>query len=175
MKPLSTEIQTERLLLRPFREDDSQQVFSNWHSDPKVFLYLDQMPAEEPKQSREYCHERTLYYRIPYFFDWAIIEKSTGKLIGEFNASYSRKRNSADIGYCIGSMWWNKGYMSELVPVMCEFFLGQAGISTICAECAVNNIASRRVLEKSGFILRNYNAAMKLYFYQFDPNKRCAQ
>ena len=32
-------LETERLILRPFREDDAEAMFNGWASDPEVTKY----------------------------------------------------------------------------------------------------------------------------------------
>ena len=34
------ELQTERLILRPWRESDAEEAFANWMNDPDVTKYL---------------------------------------------------------------------------------------------------------------------------------------
>lgn len=45
-------IETERLILRPFREEDAEPMFRNWTSDPEVSKFLT-WPAHESVEVRD--------------------------------------------------------------------------------------------------------------------------
>ncbi|MBQ9047830.1 MAG: GNAT family N-acetyltransferase [Solobacterium sp.] len=163
-EPKSQQVRTGRLLLRAFEQDDYKQIYSNWQSDPETFRYLEQSSCRDLEDSYRYCRARIPYYGIPYFFDWVIVQEDTKQPIGEFNAAYRHRTNSVNVGFCLGSKFWNNGYMSEIIPVMLQFF-ADAGIASAEAECHRDNTVSRHVLEKSGFTLDGFLPESKLYHY----------
>ncbi|WP_066688666.1 GNAT family N-acetyltransferase [Christensenella intestinihominis] len=60
---------------------------------------------------------------------------------------------SAEIGYWLGEPFWGHGIMSEAVSRICRYVFAKYEIERIYAEPFARNRASRRVLEKAGFIL----------------------
>lgn len=60
-------------------------------------------------------------------------------------------RQTAELGYYIAEEYWGKGIMTEAVRQICEYVFSSSDIIRIYAEPFAYNIASCRVLEKSGF------------------------
>lgn len=57
-----------------------------------------------------------------------------------------------DIGYGLNPEAWNQGYATEAVRALTARLLGRPDVRVVTAETAVDNPASARVLEKSGFV-----------------------
>ncbi len=98
---------------------------------------------------------------------WMIIEKISNQGIGIIRVTNKLiEKNECEIGYSIGSKWWNKGYTTEAVNKVIEYLTKNIGFDTIVAEVSENNIASKRVLEKAGLKLyKNQNGEL-IYKYQ---------
>lgn len=62
-------------------------------------------------------------------------------------------RFTAELGYWLAEPFWGKGIMTNAVKVLSEYAFEELGIHRIFAEPYTTNIASARVLEKSGFVL----------------------
>lgn len=48
-------IETERLILRPFKKDDGKDMFENWANDDRVTKYLRWNTHENVNESYEIC------------------------------------------------------------------------------------------------------------------------
>lgn len=70
--------------------------------------------------------------------------------IGAFRCDNIHSR-SAEMGYYIGEPYWGKGYATGAVVQICKYIFDYTDIIRIFAEPFAYNIASCRVLEKSGF------------------------
>lgn len=62
-------------------------------------------------------------------------------------------RLNAEIGYWLAEPFWNRGILSAALPVFAHYGFGNFGVDRLFARTFSNNLASRRVLEKSGFVL----------------------
>ena len=60
---------------------------------------------------------------------------------------------AVEIGYGLNNLYWGQGYATEAVRAMIEWVKSQDEVNKIEAESETDNIASIRVLEKSGFEL----------------------
>lgn len=60
---------------------------------------------------------------------------------------------NAELGYWIGEPFWNKGIITKAIPQIVDFGFRTFEIDRIFARCFSDNIASQRVLEKTGFSL----------------------
>ena len=105
-------IHTERLILRKFTTDDAQAMFENWASDERVTRYLTWCPHESPEATRQLLELWCAAYENPSTYNWVI--EYEGTPIGNINVvRLSEKSEYAELGYCMGYAYWNKGFMSE--------------------------------------------------------------
>ncbi len=84
-------------------------------------------------------------------FAFAII--ADGNVIGSIGAFRQNNihRQTAEMGYYIAESYWGKGVMTEAVKQTCKYVFDNSDIIRIYAEPFAYNVASCRVLEKSGF------------------------
>jgi RimJ/RimL family protein N-acetyltransferase len=88
-----------------------------------------------------------------YYSFWFIIRKSDGIVVGSMDfKNIPNKIKEVEIGYGLGEKYEHSGYMTEAVGKFCEWALTDEKIETIIAETEIENIASKRVLERCGFV-----------------------
>ncbi len=82
-------IETERLLLRPYREEDLDEVFA-MNSDVRILKYLGNKPA-----TREESWMRLLrnvgHWSLKDFGAFAIFEKTTGRFVGNTGLAHHQR------------------------------------------------------------------------------------
>lgn len=145
-------IETERLTLRRFREDDAEAQFKNWASDPEVTRYLRWEPHRTVEESRESIARRIQRYEEPDTYMWAITLRD-GALIGAISARVQSEEDSiADTGYCLGRAFWGKGYVPEALKAVIEYMFLRVGVNRMEAVHAVENPASGAVMRKAGML-----------------------
>lgn len=82
-----------------------------------------------------------------------IIRDSQGVMVGRINLSVlGSYRKTAELGYRIGENVTNLGYASEAVRLVLDKAFHTYGLNRIIAGTAIDNLASKRVLLKNGFI-----------------------
>lgn len=62
-----------------------------------------------------------------------------------------RGEEAPEIGYWLGEPYWGKGYMSEAMKAVVAHAFTVSGHAKLMSGCRLQNHASRRILEKSGF------------------------
>jgi RimJ/RimL family protein N-acetyltransferase len=62
-------------------------------------------------------------------------------------------RKNAELGYWLAEPYWGQGIIPEAIGLMVEYGFSHFDIDRIFARPFGRNIASRRALEKAGFIL----------------------
>ena len=87
---------------------------------------------------------------------FAIRLKETGRLIGII-LYFDEKEDSCEIGYGIGSGFWNQGYATEAVGRFLEYLFREKGMHTVYASFFTGNDASRRVMEKCGMTFDRFS------------------
>jgi len=106
-------LETDRLLLRPFEADDAQEVFECWESDPEVAKYMLWTSHNDINSTKEWIKFEIGQIENDEWYRFAIVLKKTGKLIGTGLIYYSQEVKSWDIGYNLGQIYWGKGYITE--------------------------------------------------------------
>ena len=146
---MAESLETERLILDPVKESDKEDYFINISHDKKVLetficRYADTL---EEFDFSAYPGRRDLF---------AIRRKETGRLIGIILYS-DEKEDSCEIGYGIGSGFWNRGYATEAVARFLEYLFREREMRTVYASFFTGNDASRRVMEKCGMTYDHFS------------------
>jgi ribosomal-protein-alanine N-acetyltransferase len=93
-------------------------------------------------------------------FSFLVFERtgSGQRLVGGLTVSNIRRRAAqfATLGYWMGEAFAGQGLMTEAVGVMLPFYFETLGLHRLQAACLPHNAASRRVLEKNGFVEEGY-------------------
>ena len=144
-------IETKRLLLREFMVEDAEAMFQNWASDKEVTKFLTWPAYTSLDTAIHILNEWTASYEKPDFYQWAIVPKNLNEPIGSISVvSINEKTQMAEIGYCIGRPWWNRGITSEALSAVINFMFDQVGANRVQAKHDVNNPHSGLVMKKCG-------------------------
>lgn len=143
---------TERLALRPFRDDDLD-AFHAIQSRPDVVRYL----LWEPKtrdEAREMLERRMRQIAIDKEGDGLHLAadlRETGVLIGHISLFFgSQEHQQGEVGFVIHPDHHGRGYASEGTRLMLRLGFGELGLHRIIGRCDARNMASARVLERVG-------------------------
>jgi ribosomal-protein-alanine N-acetyltransferase len=144
-------LHTNRLLLRPFVLEDAAEV--QRLAGEKIIAdmtaavphpYLDGM-AESWIATHQDAYEANKELTL------AITCKAEEKLIGAISLlSISAPHQRAELGYWVGKDYWNQGFCSEAAKALINFGFDQLRLNRICARCYGTNLASIKVMERSG-------------------------
>ena len=100
----------------------------------------------------------------PWFTYWLIVLKETKMGIGLVGfKGLPDGDGEVEIGYGISSEYQGNGYMTEAVRGLVIWAFQQPGCSSVRAETLRTNIASQRVLQKSGFFV-THDTQMEIYW-----------
>ena len=156
MKP-PEQIETERLILRKPRMDDSHAVFSGWVQDPEVTHFLTWRPHENIGQTESMLARAITAWEGDVRFLFMIALKNDD-LIGRIELRIDGHR--VELGYVMNRSFQGRGYMTETVRAIIHWAFLQPNIYRVYATTSVDNIASQRVMEKVGMLreglLRKY-------------------
>ncbi|HEY0320755.1 MAG TPA: GNAT family N-acetyltransferase [Pyrinomonadaceae bacterium] len=139
-------IETERLVLRQFTPDDLDELVQ-LRADPLVMRYIGD-------QSREKVEQRLRYYISHYESHglgmWAVIDKSTGAMVGWCGLIFLDETPEVEVGYGVARDYWGRGLMTEAARASLRYGFERAGLERIVAVAMPENVASRRIMEKLG-------------------------
>ena len=86
-------------------------------------------------------------------YTFTIQDKQNEKFIGLFGLNLGREVfNSGEVWYKLHPNYWGKGYATESLECILDYCFKDLNLHRIEAGCAVENIASLKVMEKAGMI-----------------------
>lgn len=151
-------METERLVLRKPRLDDAFAIFTGWAQDKEVTRYLTWRPHERIEQTQEFVRDCLDAWENSMRFPYMITLKETDAVIGMIDPRIEGPK--VGIGYGAARAHWGKGYVPEATRAIIDWAFQQPSIYRVYATTDIENVASRRVLEKVGMqcegILRKY-------------------
>jgi RimJ/RimL family protein N-acetyltransferase len=149
----TVELKTERLLLRPFRKSDADDVQA-YNQDQEIGRYAVGIPPLS--YSRETVDKLAAMFADPPegqgILQMFAIERMR-QVIGEIvlNQGEEYKRNQrADLSYTLARPCWNKGLATEAARAVMDWAFKTHDIYRLCAWCDPRNASSWRVMEKLG-------------------------
>jgi len=141
---------TDRLILRRFRESDTEQTYENFGKDVLVNRYISFAPCETLAGTYEFIRRHLWEYDNNLdFYGWAIT--LDGEVIGSIGLyDIDHESESCELGYSIGSKWWDNGYATEAADAVVKFAINRLFAHRVQASHHPENLASKKVLEKIG-------------------------
>lgn len=143
-------LETSRLLLRPFRQADAEdlQRLAGDRAVADTTLNIPH-PYEDGMAEKWISNHRDWFERREQVV-FAVTSKATGALIGAIGLQVSLEDDRAELGYWIGRPFWNQGFCTEAARALLAFGFQQLGLNRIHACHFARNPASGRVLAKLG-------------------------
>lgn len=142
----SNQIESERIVMRDMTEADAQTVYEIW-SNPENDKYMGD-PVGSVEEVIEICRdlpESPSYLKV-------VVHKNDDAIIGTCCFGETDKQDEWGFGYSIHKAYWGKGFATEMVQIIINSGKNM-GIRNFITDCAEENGASARVLEKCGMKL----------------------
>jgi len=151
--PAGDDLTTARLWLRALRPTDAVAL-SRYRSDPATARFqswttpftvqdavalIDDVRLSDPKS--------------PGWYQYGIVLRETDSLIGDLGVNLAENRQQAEIGFTLAAPFRGNGYASEAVGRILDHLFDDRGLHRVSAECDARNLASARLLERTGFVL----------------------
>lgn len=162
------EIETERLLIRPFRDEDAVEQHRIVYSDPKVMRYLGDGTTRNLEQVQRAFqffrnHDQQNGYSI-----WSVQLKDQQRLIGHCGLFRLPQTDTVEVAYGFGQAFWGQGYATEAARACLRYGFETAQLDEIIGLTYPENLPSQKVLRKIGLIEhglqdRYYNLTMLLF------------
>lgn len=143
-------LETERLILRQWREGDETDVFA-YASGDKVGPMAGWKPHETVQETKALL---SLFRKENE--TWAIVLKETGRVIGSVGLhAPGRKRLPVpydfELGYVLSESCWGRGFIPEAARAALCFAFEERNARAVTVSHFPFNLRSKRVIEKLGF------------------------
>jgi ribosomal-protein-alanine N-acetyltransferase len=162
-------LETARLILRQPLMSDAVNIFERYASDDEVTRFLGW-----PRHRSVGDTEAFLRFSAQEWDQWPagpylIVSRSDGQLLGSTGFGFQTP-HEAMTGYVLAKDAWGKGFATEALTVIVDV-AAQIEVTRLFALCHPEHRASRRVLEKCGFV-RDDMSKPTLEFPNLSPGVR---
>ena len=148
--PRQPTLETTRLLLRPFRTSDADDVqrLAGDRGVADTTLNIPH-PYEDGMAEKWILNHRDWFERREQAV-FSITLRSDGTLLGAIGLRITPDDQRAELGYWIGKPYWGQGYCTEASRAILDFGFEHLELNRICAHHFARNAASGRVMQKLG-------------------------
>ena len=146
-------VETERIALREFAEDDAANIHE-YACDERVVYYLDWGPNTEEQSDAFVMRGIACQREVPRrHYDFAIVDRESGEFLGcgAMRLTYPLY-GEGELHCIITRRHWGRGYATEAVNLLMKFGFETLKLHRIFAVVDPANVPTARVFEKNGFV-----------------------
>jgi RimJ/RimL family protein N-acetyltransferase len=154
--PLPNELRSPRLLLRPYRSADADEIFaavdeSRAHLRPWMGWVDDHVSVDN---SRDWCAHCAANWLLRAELTVGIFAAASGRFLGCVSLhDPDWDLRAFGIGYWLRASALGQGYATEAVRLLVDLAVGPLAARRVELRCDARNEPSRRVAERVGFVL----------------------
>jgi len=144
-------LEAPRVRLRWLAAGDVDALFDVF-SDRVMMRYWSSPALTEHSEAEALLARIHQQFAEKFGFQWGIERKDDGRILGTCTLFHLDTRNMrAELGYCLASAYWKKGYMSEALTALIDHAFGVMTLRRLEADVDPRNENSMRILGKLGF------------------------
>ena len=150
------DLETDRLLLRQIVKEDDVEILA-LRSDDRVMQFIGRPKMSSLEEARTWIEKFDTALSQSEGITWAITLKTDKKLVGTIGFWRLEKEHyRGEIGYLLNPELQGKGYMNEAFGPVLNYGFEKMKLHSIEANVYPENTASRKILEKNGFVQEGY-------------------
>ena len=148
-------LQTERLVIRPYRDDDATALHEVFGS-PEVMRWTPSPPSKDVAETAQRL-ARTMAFTArqpPGLGLWALELKTPSAFLGQVGLfPVEGKGPEVEVAYELAPRVWGHGYATEAARALADYGFSELGLRRIVALILPDNARSRNVASKCGMAL----------------------
>jgi RimJ/RimL family protein N-acetyltransferase len=158
-------LETARLILRPFTLADAPEV-QRLAGDRAIASTTLNIPHPYPAGTAErWISTHQERFELGTQISFAITRRADGALLGAIGLHPTPAHRHAEMGYWIGTPYWNQGYTSEAAAAALGYAFTVMALHRVFAEHLTRNPASGRVMQKIGM---SYEGTLRGHTLKWD-------
>lgn len=160
----------DKYMLRDINLSDTKDMYE-YGTDSEVIKFLSWGPYHDLNEA--YASIKGYFLKRPLFnlpVGYAIIDLTNNKMIGTVDFHTIVKDGVVEAGYALNRNYWNKGIMTKALKILIEVGFYYLGYEKIIIGHANDNIGSKRVIEKNGFIFDYEKKYYNRFTGKYEPS-----
>lgn len=144
---MTEHIETDRLLLRGFTQDDFD-IYAAYYADPTTARFVGGQMSRE----KAWRHMASIvgHWELKGFGQWAVEERSSGELVGCVGLWEPEGWPEMEVGYWLLETAQGKGYATEATIAARDFAYDALKATTLVSYIDPANKPSMRLAERMG-------------------------
>jgi RimJ/RimL family protein N-acetyltransferase len=147
-------IETARMIGERIRQEHGAEL-ERLLMDPRVTATL--WPRETPitpADCEASLRDKLRHWESYGFGQWFLRDRVSGEMVGRGGPQWTKAsgRDEVEIGWVIVPERWREGLATELAWASLEVSFGPLGLGEVIAYALPDNVASWRVMQKTGFV-----------------------
>jgi [ribosomal protein S5]-alanine N-acetyltransferase len=168
---LPTQIFTERLRIQKLRYEEAEEIFYSYASKAEATRFMSWPTHQSLSDTTAFLQHAENGWKAGTDYSFSIRLASSARLIGSFGII--NENGKLQFGYIYSPTQWGNGYATEVCKAMMQVLQQQPGVYRIQTFTDVDNIASAKVLLKSGLIEEARLSHWYRFVNQNDAAKDC--
>jgi ribosomal-protein-alanine N-acetyltransferase len=146
------QIHSPRLLLRQITQEDITHIFKGLsHIDVIKHYGINFKTLEATQEQMDWFADLELNKKGLW---WAICSSDNTKFYGAGGfCDWNHEEQKAEVGFWLLPDSWSKGFMSEAMPLICNYALEYMNIKRIEGFVETDNFNCKKAIDKLGFTL----------------------
>lgn len=142
-------VETERLLLRPFRSSDVD-AYSVICADPEVMRHIGNGRTLDRADTWRAIATNLGHWQLRGYGLWAWEERGTGVLVGRGGLWNPEGWPGVEAGWLLGRAYWGKGYATEAAAAAIRWGFSNLNVTELISLIKPENVRSTKVAERLG-------------------------
>src|SRR3954471_5048043 len=153
--PLFDELKGERIIVRPYREEDAtalQEAVAESRDHIRPWLpFADEHQTVD--ESRVWINGQRAQWILRASMNCCVVDAATGRYLGGIGLMvHSWEIRSFEIGYWLRKSAEGHGYMTEAVRLLTDFALDKLEAQRVMIRCDERNAHSANVAKRLGYV-----------------------
>ena len=163
-------ITTRRLMLRGLTEQDAEPLCRILSQDGVLRYFPNSNPPTLERIQNMIARHRTHWKEYGYG-RWAIVPRTGQACIGWAGLEFLPEMNEAEVAYLLSKDYWGQGLATEAALAAVQYGFETAGLARIVGIVHVENVASRRVMDKLGMSLLDQANLWGMECYRYSMSR----
>jgi RimJ/RimL family protein N-acetyltransferase len=142
-------LETERLLLRHFRDDDID-AYAAMCADPLVMRYLGARSVLSRDDAWRQMAMFVGHWQLRGFGVWAVEERASGSLVGRVGLHFPEGWPDRELAWTLARPYWGRGFALEAARAALAHAFGSLGWHRVISMIDPDNRRSIRLAERLG-------------------------